>query len=370
MARPNSDRPAVNHQMITLARESRGLSQQQLAAALGVTQGRVSKWEAGVLPVPEDLLNALADTLHYPRRFFFQSGPVLGPGVPEFFHRKRQDVPKKVLETVYARMNIRRLQVAALMRAVDIPCNVPRMDPDDYDGKIEEIARLVRANWYLPHGPVQNLTHTLEDAGVICIPFDFGTRRIDAISQWAPNLPPLIFVNEAIPKDRCRYSLAHELGHLILHASPNPDVEGQADRFAAEFLMPERDIRADLSLLTLEKLARLKRYWKVAMAALLKRAADLGEITTNQARYLWSQMAKAGYRTREPVDLIGDGEEPRLIQELIDVHAKDLGYGVTELGELVALRHDEFGSIYLPGQQHHVRLLPTASPSPDDARKA
>ena len=50
------------------------------------------------------------------------------------------------------------------------------------------------------------------------ISVDFETPRIDAISRWMPGLPPLFFVNKDIPKDRYRYSLTHELGHVVMHA--------------------------------------------------------------------------------------------------------------------------------------------------------
>lgn len=371
MDRLNSQQRAINPQMVSVAREARGISQQMLAEALQVTQGRVSKMEAGLLPIPADLLAALARILHYPPHFFYQDGPLLGPGIPEFYHRKRQSVPKKLLETIYAQMNIRRLQVTALLRGVDIPCNVPRIDPEEYAGNIEEIARLVRATWYLPAGPVRDVTTTLEDAGVLLLPFDFGTTQIDAISQWVPHLPPLVFINAGSFKDRYRFSLAHELGHMVLHDAPNPNIEQQANRFAAEFLVPAREARADLRDLTLEKLARLKPYWKVSMAMLLQRAEDLETVSPNQARYLWAQMAKAGYKTREPVELDIDGEQPTLFHELIETYLQQLGYTPSDLGSLVALCDDEFRSTYLQRRRAApLRAVPPSYTLSRDTRNA
>src|SRR5437588_8946588 len=277
---------AVNPNMVILAREARGLSQRELADSLGVTQGRISKIEMGLLPVPADLLETLSRILDYPGHFFFQEGSLVGVGMTEIFHRKRQDVPKKILGKAYAQMDIRHRHIATLLRAVEIPCNVPRLDIDEYGSRADEIARILRERWRLPRGPILDLTKTVEDAGIVVIPVDFETPRIDAISRWIPGLPPLFFVNRDIPKDRYRFSLTHELGHVVMHALPNADIEKQANQFAAEFLLPERDIRADLSNLDLAKLAILKRYWKVSMAAILHRAEEIGAITANQAPYL------------------------------------------------------------------------------------
>src|SRR2546421_1977476 len=111
-------------------------------------------------------------------------------------------------------------------------------------------------------------------------------------------MPPLFFVDtRRFTWDRLRYTLAHELGHLIMHHdSTDADAERQADIFAAEFLMPSRDVRPYLYNLTVEKLANLKTYWKVSMSALIKRASDLDAITSRHARTLWMKMAQAGYK--------------------------------------------------------------------------
>lgn len=150
-------------------------------------------------------------------------------------------------------------------------------------------------------------------------------------------------MNANVPKDRYRLSLAHELGHMVMHTYPNPDIEEQAFQFAAEFLLPERDVKMDFYQVDLQRLANLKRYWKVSMASLLTRAKELEMITPNRARYLWTQMSKAGYRKREPVELDVTGEVPRLFYEVIEAHQTELGYSVEDLRTLLPLNDDELG---------------------------
>jgi len=101
---------------------------------------------------------------------------------------------------------------------------------------------------------------------------DFETSKIDAISEWVPGYPPIVLVNsnEEIPTSRLRLTLAHEIGHLVMHQlSSSPDIEDEANRFAAEFMMPRREIKASLYRLNLAKLTDLKRDWKVSMPALV-----------------------------------------------------------------------------------------------------
>lgn len=353
----NTARETVNPHMIVLARESRGLSQAVLAEALDSTQGYVSKIETGVLIVSDEKLEMLCGVLNYPPEFFFQSGPLMGVGISEIFHRKRQDVPQKLLTKIHAGVEIRIRHVAQLMRALELSCNVPRFDIDEY-GEPEEIARLTRAYWQLPRGPIPDLVQIIESAGGVVVPMDFETSKVDAISRWIAQLPPTFCVNKDTPKDRLRYSLAHEIGHMIMHGNPSAEMEIEANRFASEFLMPERDIRPDLIGLTLGKLAQLKRYWKVSMAALIHRAKDLGTITAHKARSLWVQMSSAGYKTYEPVELAADGEQPRLLAHMIDAHLQQLGYTPAQMRRVIPLCDEELWSFYL--RAHAQDELPQA----------
>ena len=154
----------------------------------------------------------------------------------------------------------------------------------------------------------------------------------------------MFFVNEDIPCDRMRWTLAHEMGHVIMHHIPTESIEDEANQFAAEFLMPARDIKPHLTDLTLAKLATLKPYWKVSMNALLKRACDLGTITERQRSYLWTQMGMHGYRTHEPVVL--PQEEPTIVKEILDLHMGQLGYGSADIASLMLMDEQEMRSEY------------------------
>lgn len=348
---------SVNPEMIILARESRGLSQKQLAASLSVSQGKISKIENGLLGVSEAMLSALSKALDYPKEFFLIQEQVYGPGISGMgliYHRKRKTLPVKTLELIQSQMNIRRIHLARLLQAIELKNDnqFPHLDIDDYSGDIEAIATAVRSGWSLPRGPIRNLTQAIESAGGVIIKCDFGTAKIDALSQWLPGLPPLFFINVCVPGDRLRFSLAHELGHIIMHSFPTPDMEFEADKFAGAFLMPSSEIGPELNSITLRKLATLKPRWKVSMGALLYRARDLNKITESQSRNFWIQMSKAGYRKREPVELDIPSEEPSLLTEIIDTYRNELKYDIPELSRVLALNEAETRSMYLRQKSH------------------
>src|SRR5437867_3593751 len=106
--------------MLILARESQGMNQQELAQAISVTQGKISKYENGMLQVSDDDLERLAKVLGFTPDFFFQTDKVYGLGSSFLFHRQRKSVPIGLQRKIQARINILRMQVELLLRGVEI----------------------------------------------------------------------------------------------------------------------------------------------------------------------------------------------------------------------------------------------------------
>jgi Zn-dependent peptidase ImmA (M78 family) len=162
-----------------------------------------------------------------------------------------------------------------------------------------------------------------------------------------------------MPADRERFTLAHELGHLVMHTTTiSEDAEHEADEFAAEFLMPAAEIRAQLRGIDLGTAYSLKLAWKVSMGALIRRARDLGLVSESRYKSLNVMKSKKGWHRNEPGTL--DHEEPTVIKALIEVHLDEHNYTVNELADTLGLREAEFRELYdvhRAPQPHRLRLV-------------
>jgi Zn-dependent peptidase ImmA (M78 family)/transcriptional regulator with XRE-family HTH domain len=329
----------VNPEMLVLAREAKGVVQEEFAELLGVSQGTVSRWETGVLEPTSDVIDRYSEHLGLNSEFFQKAHRVYGFNSTVFFHRRRETGTDRALRKLHARLNILRMRIGVLLTSVHIesPFQFRHFDLAEYQGRVETIAQMVRASWRLVPGYVRSVTRAIEDAGGILFKMDFGTQRVDAVSEWIPGHPPIILINSnlAISASRLRLTLAHEAAHLMLHQSSDGlSVEEEANRFAGEFLMPRREIKASLYRLNLAKLADLKQEWGVSMAALVYHAHRLGTITPAQYRYLNINLRKR-WGLNEPCEEHIPVEKPALIQELIDVHMKQLGYNSEEMARIL-----------------------------------
>jgi len=109
----------------------------------------------------------------------------------------------------------------------------------------------------------------------------------------------VIGINSKLPKSRQRYTIAHELGHFVLHdldmhidrdfRTPgkdkdvdkiNEELETEANRFAAELLMPYDMLMPELEqhgidMEHLDEVGTLAKRYDVSTQAMMRRIASL-----------------------------------------------------------------------------------------------
>lgn len=338
----------VNPRMVTLAREAAGMTQTALAHAAGISQAQLSKIEHGLEEPTEEAQAAFARECEVPVSFFNQQDPVLGEGIIEFFHRKRMTLPAKALKRAHAQTNIMRLETLRLLRTIELTdvAAFPVYPVDEY-GSPDEIARLTRATWRLPSGPLPDLIALIEATGVPVLQFSLGHEKLSAISVPGEAGRHLIVLNGDLPASHQRFALAHELGHLTMHSGvPSDDLEQEANQFASALLMPSDDIRPALRGVRFRDLGGLKPVWRVSLAALIRRAHDLDQISDRQYRTFNMQLNQLpGGRKREPGEF--PSERPRLLAHIIEHYQQDLEYSMEDLQHLMVAHEDHIRRSYL-----------------------
>ena len=330
-----------NPDMMILARECQGMFQSALAQAVGLTQATISRYESGLVAPPPEHIERIAAALDRPTNYFFMSERLYAAS--SLFHRKRQSLSVREEKKIHAQVNELRIRCAVLLREAEIRTTYQFHRLDLGKRTPGDTASMIRQLWQLPTGPIRSVVNAIERAGGIVFRCAFGTRKVDGISQWpldAVHVPPVFFVNEDVPGDRERWTLSHELGHVVMHHLPTDDPEREANQFAAEFLMPAREIGDELRQLTLPKAAALKSYWKVSMAAIIWRAYQLEKITERQYRYLNVQLSSRGYKRCEPVPI--PPEEPELLKDILHAHKRHHARNVATLSAMLGMYEHQF----------------------------
>ena len=138
---------------------------------------------------------------------------------------------------------------------------------------------------------VPDIRELLENAGVKIHLCDFQVLEVFGLSIGEADGGPAMAINtgKKISVERQIFSIAHELGHLVLHKDSygetaeelNDDQENEADRFAAAFLMPEKQFLAEWNenrgLHWIDAVLKTKRHFKVSYQAVLRQLIEMGK---------------------------------------------------------------------------------------------
>lgn len=246
--------------------------------------------------------------------------------------------------------------MVAIYRGIDEYIAFPELNlytvPEDFDFDIEALAKNVRKFWNIGNDRILNLVSILEKNGVIVSTRFTNGNKIDAYSQ-IENINDKIIAVIILGDDkenafRRNFSVAHELGHLLL--DDFYDIEGMSkieykemedtmNRFAGALLVPEELYRMDLQTNAKTELnfyIQMKKKYGVSAAALIVRARQLEEITINQYQYLMKQLSQKGYRKCEPYDKETKQMQPRYLKEAMRMIIEEDKVTGTEFLEVVS----------------------------------
>ena len=300
---------------LTLARNAAKMTITDLARATSMSTNTVTSWEAGTSrPTRRGALRKLCAALNVLPEFFLPVGLTSSKNEP--FFRSMRNIT--TLDQDHARAYGRYvgdvfdyLNKVLEFRQADIPTYPVGWD-ESTSHSPELAAQFVRRQLSLPPGPAPHMIHLVERLGII-VAFALLEENEDEISEKidAYSMPledrAVMVLNPGGDYYRQRFDVAHELGHIVMHAdapSRGRVFENQAHRFASEFLMPASDIVDQLPSVTTKGgwtlLAILKERWLVSQQALLRRSHDLGKMTDVTYKNAMSTITTRRWRMAEP----------------------------------------------------------------------
>ena len=349
-----------NGERLRIARTWRGYSAIQLAEMIGVNRQTISMYENGKLDSPEfSTIQKFSETLQFPVKFFLEDTKVEVEKSATYFrsllttnkkYRVEQEDKINFIAVIYNMLN-EYLEFEKL----NLP-HVPR------NSTPQEAAELLRNHWKLGNKPIENIVYLAESNGLIVTDFATSTGDVDAFSHkivYGQDETYLIgYSKNKKTAARIHFDIAHELGHILLHnwkedlenidKEDFKDIEQEAHSFAAAFLLPEKEFAEDVRpyATNLAYYAELKKRWKVSIAAMIRRAKDLGIITNDDYSKMMRNMQKQGIRKVEPLDDELMTAEPSLLRQAIKILFEQNVFTPSEFLEELS---SEYGLTIYPG---------------------
>lgn len=309
---------------IKQARKAAGLSLRVLADRAGVSAMAISKYEGGKSTPSSRVLLDLSKALGVRTEYFFRPVKI---ELQEMKHRKHSYLPKKALDQIEGDVKeqlerfieLEQLLPNGPVQAFKLPENLPA--PIATLDEVEAVAREVRITWGLGVDPIPVLTDMLEERGIKVFQSQAINDRFDGMAATVDGIP-VIVVGRGWPGDRQRFTLAHELGHLVLQGrlAQNLDEEAAANRFAGAFLAPADEVRKELGekrvWLEPRELEVLKKTYGLSMQGWMHRAKDLGIMPDVHYVEMRKFFSSRGWNKTEPGEQYAP-ERPQLFDQLV-----------------------------------------------------
>lgn len=309
----------IKGEKLKIARILAGYTATELAEKIGITKQSLSQYESGIEPRLDvymkllQILNCKNEFLRIPfsndlyiKNTFFRANAAAKAN-----ERNNQQIKTEIVSRLYS----------FLLEYLDLPkLNLPLLDETL---SIEEKAMALREFWGLKNRPIKNMVGLLESNGIIVSSFNSSSGilqyKIDAYTQQyidksisENDLFCVIVENNIDSCARKNFSLAHELGHIVLHNNDDysslskteqNQLENEANLFASAFLLPREQFKIDAEgAHNLNNFVDLKKKWFVSMGAMMIRAKQLGIITNETYLKLIKNYSYHNFKSGEPLD--------------------------------------------------------------------
>ena len=335
---------------LKLARKCSGLSLRELSSNMNgmISAQAIGKYERGEMMPSSTVAIALADALDVTTTYLL-SPTVVSLESVEFRKlastkvRERAMVEAAVLDHVD-----RYLQVEELLDIAssvwDVPDGAPYHADTVEDGEL--IATRVREAWNLGGGSIPNMTALLEERGIKVLKLDFP-RAVDGLTCFVHRTDetavPVIVCSTGKSIERQRFTLAHELRHLVMDIPAGMPEEKICDRFASALLVPENALVREVGRRRLDfgfgELVEIKKIFGVSAAALVVRMRDLGIIGEATVTRIFRGIGRS-WRTQEPCPLTQPESPKRFRRLCLRALAEDV-ISESKAAEMLGMRVSE-----------------------------
>ena len=279
-----------------LARYRKGLniSQEALAELVGVTRQSINNYETAKTLPDSKTLSALA------RALGVKLDDLLRPEsetLPNFRFRAHASFDKN---PQFAALVLGLLEdYTALEQGLGIPTYAPESTPyhrlEGNEQSIAHIANQFRHRLGLGDGPILNLFTAVEAIGLKVLRWDIPIPEFFGLSACSLNQGAFVLVNtHNINIERQLFTLAHEIGHLILHRDDYEDRlisqetkreetarEAVANYFASHLLVSQDALNR--AVYELPNLIDLKAHFRVSYTMMLMRLEQMGKLNYGDA---------------------------------------------------------------------------------------
>jgi len=269
------------------ARKLKCLTQQEVADEIGVSKQMISKYEKGLSTPNSSKIIELAKLFEQKIDYFFRSYKV---ELSEVNFRKKTKFSIKKEDSLKELIKIKLENYLWVEEILSIDYsfkNVIKNHKIQSPIDIEKVVLILRKYWDIGIDPIHNIIQLLEDKEIKVIELDNVDENFEGLACFVNKKYPIIVINKKFTVERKRFTLLHELGHLLLNIS-NSEIEKYCNKFASELLLPKdvliQEFGGKRKQISLLELIAIQKKYGISIQAIVYRLVDANILSKERSK--------------------------------------------------------------------------------------
>lgn len=281
------DQKGIFAQRLKNARIMKGYSMDELVSAMGnsISKMSISKYEKCQLSPNSSVIISLSKALDQPIDYFFRPFTLHIESIRFRKHKSKlavkqeNSIKENISDLVERYINIEEICNANVR--FNSPFNKEISSPDEVKQTVAQLREL----WNIGNDGIVNVINLLEEHGIKIMEIE-APSSFDGLSSMVNDVYPVIILNKSFPSERKRFTVLHELGHLML---PFPqDISEKEEEllcnlFASEMLISESVFIKKIGLkrqnISYRELRSIQLQYGISCDAIMYKAKTSGVIS-------------------------------------------------------------------------------------------
>lgn len=278
------------------SRAHKGLSMQEVADNIGVTKQMISKYEKGKSIPNSEKLIALSKLFQQKVDYFFRKPEVI---IADINFRKKSKFGAKKVNSLKeeVRIHIENYLFIENICGVNGTYHNPLQDfIIDEEKQVKEAAKKLRNFWKIGQDAIHNIIDLLEDNNIKVIEVDDETGSFDGLATVIDGVYHIIVIAKSMPIERKRFTLLHELGHLLMPISKLDEKQQEkfCNVFASEMLLSEDNVITEFGIsrsrVLFEELKNVQEKFGISISAIVYKLGETKILSQERVKKFYQRL--------------------------------------------------------------------------------
>ncbi len=286
-----SEKIHLKPEVLRSLRENSGYGISELAKKIGVNPEKIERVERGKDDFTIRQVKKLAEIYKVPLAAFFSDVVPRLPSLPDYRINREKRIPPSVNFAIRRAKYLSDMVYEISRRRTIFPEFPRNLPPKELAEKLRDYLNPVAPKRVYP-SRILNYYKKLIEEKLNVLVVEYPLKSEDVRAFIIKNHLSVIVLNESDEAPIKLFSLFHELGHLLrdevglcsITMEEDAHVERYCNRFAAEFLMPEKEFKEHVEKYgtNMDGLKKMQRVFGVSIQAMMIRLLNLDLISQEE----------------------------------------------------------------------------------------